>query len=76
MQKETLEVRTLGSDQPHHVTLYADGQKVKEFDLDSKAAKQKVSLGDGVKGAKKLRMTFDSTYGNGDVVSVAELGFM
>lgn len=71
--EEILTLQTLEIDQPRKCTLYADGKKVQEFELESKAALQMIRLASDVKGAKKIRLTFDSVYGNGDVVSVAEL---
>jgi hypothetical protein len=44
-----------------------------EFELEPKAASQMIRLDQGATGAKKIRLVFDATYGDGDVVSVAEL---
>jgi len=69
-----LKLHTMDVNQPRQCTLFADGKKVQEFELQPNAASQLVRLDDGVRGAKKIRLTFDSTYGDGGVVSVAEMG--
>jgi hypothetical protein len=73
--EDILAVRTWHSDQPKQCTLYADGKKVQQFELEPKSAEQMIRLDDGVKGAKKVRLTFDAIHGGGDVVAVAELHF-
>ncbi len=73
--EDILVLHTWHSDQPRRCTLYGDGTKIQEFELEPKAAEQLIRLDDGVKGAKKIRLTFDTIHGGGDVVSVAELGF-
>jgi hypothetical protein len=71
--QDILALHTWRSDQPSRCTLYADGKKVQEFGLEPRAANQLIRLDDGVKGAKKIRLTFDSVHGGGSNVSVAEL---
>ncbi|MCK5405901.1 MAG: hypothetical protein KAJ37_00545, partial [Candidatus Krumholzibacteria bacterium] len=73
--QDILALHTWHSDQPSRCTLYADGKKVQEFELEPRAANQMIRLDDGVKGAKKIRLTFDSVHGGGSVVAVAELYF-
>jgi hypothetical protein len=73
IDEEILVVQTMDSEQPQRCTLYADGKKVQEFELEPKAASQMIRLDQGATGAKKIRLVFDATYGDGDVVSVAEL---
>jgi hypothetical protein len=69
-----LTIRTLPTEQPRRCTLYADGDKVQEFDLEPAAAQQMVRLDSAVKGAKKIRLVIESSYGDGSVVAVSELG--
>jgi hypothetical protein len=71
--EDILALRTWHSDQPRQCTIYADGKKVQQFELEPKSAEQMIRLDDGVKGAKKIRLTFDTIRGGGDVVAVAEL---
>jgi hypothetical protein len=68
-----LTLHTMDVNQPRQCTLFADGEKLQEFELEPKAASQLIRLDDGVRGAKKIRLTFDSTYGDGDVVAIAEM---
>lgn len=76
LEQKTLVLRTLDYDQPRHVTVYADGKNIQEFELEPKAEVQTVPLAGGAKGAQKIRLTFDSVYGDGKIVSLAELSFM
>lgn len=69
-----LMLRTTASDQPRHGTLYADGHKVQDFELEKKAASQMFKLGPEAKGARSIRLEFDTAYGGGDRIAVAELG--
>jgi hypothetical protein len=71
--QDVLTLHTWHSDQPKRCTLYADGKKIQQFELEPRAAAQMIRLEDGVKGARKIRLTFDEVHGSGDVVSVAEL---
>jgi hypothetical protein len=71
--QDVLTLYTWHSDQPKQCTLYADGKKIQQFGLEPKAAAQMIRLDDGVKGARRIRLTFDAIHGGGDVVSVAEL---
>jgi len=74
IEEGILTLQTAQENQPLHCTLYADGKKVQEFELQPTAASQVVRLEEGVKGAKRVKLTFDSVHGGGDVVSVAEMG--
>lgn len=69
-----LTVRTTGSGQPRHGTLYADGKKAQDFELEGKAASQMLQLQAEARGAHTLKLEFDSVYGGADYVAVAELG--
>lgn len=73
IEEGILTVQTMESEQPRHCTLYADGKKLQEFELEARAARQMVRLEGAVKGARSVRLVFDSIHGGGDVVSVAEL---
>ncbi|MDH3216487.1 MAG: hypothetical protein OEN01_09380 [Candidatus Krumholzibacteria bacterium] len=73
VEEGILTILTTGADQPKQCTLFADGKKIQQFELEPKAARQMIRLESGIKGAKRIRLVFDSTYGDGDVVSVAEL---
>jgi hypothetical protein len=68
-----LGIQALSVEQPRQCTLYADGKKIQTFELSSVATEQEVRLDDGVKGARAVRVTFDTVHGAGNVVSVAEL---
>ncbi len=62
------------SDQPRQCTVYADGKQVGRIEFKPVAGRQVISLGQGVVGAKKIRLEFTSTHDNSGVVAVAELG--
>jgi hypothetical protein len=62
------------SDQPRRCTVYADGKQAAQIEFKPVAGRQLISLGQGVVGAKKIRLEFTSTHDNSGVVAVAELG--
>jgi hypothetical protein len=64
----------LSSDQPRQCTIYADGKQVGQIELQPVVGRQVTSLGQGVLGAKKVRLEFASSHGNSGAVAVAELG--
>lgn len=72
VKEGVLNVHTLDVQQPQQCTLYADGKKLQVLELTTDA-RQMITLNDGVKGARTVRLTFDTIRGGGDVVSVAEL---
>jgi hypothetical protein len=73
VKQGTLLIETLATGQPHHITVFADGKKLQELDLEQKAATQMTQLDPGAKGAKAVKVVFNSVYGNGGIVSLAAL---
>jgi hypothetical protein len=69
-----LMVCTTASDQPRGCAVYADGKRVQEIELKPAAGRQMIALGQGVHGAKKIRLEFTSTHANAPAVAVAEIG--
>jgi len=69
-----LSLTTLPSEQPDRCVVYADGNRVGEVEIQPVVGQQKISLGAGVTGAKKVRLEFPTVRGGGDVVAIAELG--
>jgi hypothetical protein len=53
--------------------VYADGKQIQELELKPVASAQMVHLNGGVTGAKRIRLVFNSTYGDGEMVAVGEL---
>ena len=72
VNESILKLRTLDENQPQHCALFADGRKVQDFDLKAEAAEQMIQLDGAVKGAKKIRLVIESSYGGG-MVSISEL---
>jgi hypothetical protein len=74
VQQGTLALTTLGNEQPRGCTVYADGKQAAQIEIQPVAGRQMFALGEGVRGAKTVRLEFTSVHGNGNAVSVAELG--
>jgi hypothetical protein len=70
----TLSIATTATDQPKGCTVYANGNRVEDIELKPVSGRQVIALGQGVKGAKKIRLEFTSAHGNASAVGVAELG--
>ncbi|UCG53625.1 MAG: hypothetical protein JSW58_08710 [Candidatus Latescibacterota bacterium] len=68
-----LVLQTLASNQPSRCTVYADGKQLQVIDLEPKAARQITHLDGAAKGAKTIRLVFNSGQGQGNLVSVAEV---
>ena len=68
-----LSITTAEKNQPRKCTVYADGDKVQEFDLEPKAARQMIQLDSSVQGAKKVRLVLNSSHSEDGIVSIAEL---
>jgi hypothetical protein len=69
-----LSLATLSSGQPDRCVVYADGNRVGEIEVKPVTGRQMIALGNGVTGAKKIRLEFPSVRGGGDAVAIAELG--
>lgn len=74
VQQGTLSLCTLAAEQPRGCTVYADGKQVGQIEIQPVAGRQVIALGEGVRGAKKIRLEFTSVHGNENTVAVAELG--
>jgi hypothetical protein len=74
VQEGTLTLYTLSAEQPRACAVYADGKQAGEIEIQPVAGRQMIALGEGVRGAKKIRLEFTSAHGGGNAVAVAELG--
>jgi hypothetical protein len=74
VQQGNLALCTLAAEQPRACTVYADGKQVAQIEVKPEAGRQVIALGEGARGAKKVRLEFTSVHGDGNVVAVAELG--
>jgi hypothetical protein len=74
VEEGVLAVRPADTGLPQRCTLYADGDKLQDIELKNESSLQMLQLQPSVKGAKSIRLEFDSAHGGGDVVAVAELG--
>ena len=68
-----LVVRTLDDGQPKTCVLYADGERIQEFELAAEAARQTVELDSAAQGTKMIRLEFVSMHGGASAVTIAEL---
>jgi hypothetical protein len=68
-----LTLHTLASDQPRQCTVYADGKQLQVLDLEPKAGWQTAKLDRKANGAKTVRLVFNSSHGQGGLVSIAEV---
>jgi hypothetical protein len=73
VEEGILTIRTMSYDQPRVCTLMADGKRIQQITFEAKEAVQTVRLDTAIKGAKALRLVFESSYGKGEAVSIAEL---
>jgi hypothetical protein len=69
-----LALYTMTSEQPRGCVVYADGKRMEDIELQPVAGRQVIALGQGVRGAKKIRLEFTSAHANAATVAVAELG--
>jgi hypothetical protein len=69
-----LSLYTMTSEQPRGCAVYADGKRMEDIELQPVAGRQVIALGQGVRGAKKIRLEFTSAHANAATVAVAELG--
>jgi hypothetical protein len=70
-----LSLQSLEAGQPKGCAVYADGKRIKEFNLEPVLSPQMIQLGGDVVGAKRVRLVFDSRHGSGDMIAVSELSF-
>ena len=69
-----LSLYTMTSEQPRGCAVYADGKRMEDIEFQPVAGRQVIALGQGVRGAKKIRLEFTSAHANAGTVAVAELG--
>jgi len=72
VEEGNLALHTLDVDQPKTCTVYADGKKIETVEIEPGALHQVMHMG-GLKGAKLIRLEFESSQGQENIVAVSEI---
>jgi hypothetical protein len=72
VEEGNLSLHTLAADQPKTCAVFADGKKIDTVEIEPKAVRQ-LSHVDGLKGAKVVRLVFDSSFGQANIVAIGEI---
>ncbi len=73
VEEGNLSIHLLDIEQPKTCTVFADGRQIDVVELEAKPVWQLAHLGEGVKGAKLIRLVFEPGPGRGDVVAISEI---
>ena len=71
IEEGNLSLHTIATNQPKTCTVYADGKKIDTANMEASAVRQLMHI-DALKGAKQIRLVFESSYGGGNV-SISEI---